>query len=64
MKKEIVTILFVAFLFIGGVISLLADEEPAKEDTSHNFGLTESQSTGSQTNPCGGSEGNGGWAPG
>ncbi len=58
MNKKVVAVLFVAFLFMGGVFSLLADEEPAEEDTSNN-GLPESQST-SHATPCGGSEGNGG----
>lgn len=64
MNKKIVILLLVAFLFIGGTINLFADEEPTKEDTSDNYGLTELQLMNPSANPCGGSEGNGGGNPG
>jgi len=63
MNKKLVVILLIAFLFVGGVISLFADEEavPSK-DTADNHELREPHIPKSQPNPCG--EGNGPGNPG
>ena len=64
MNRKIVTIFLVAFLFIEGAISILAEEEPAAGDVTNDYGSTEPQPTGSHLNPCGEGGGNGPGIPG
>lgn len=59
MNKKIVTIFLVALLFLGGTVCLLAGE-PVAGSAANDFRLTEQILTGSDTNPCGGSDRNGG----
>lgn len=63
MNKKLVVILLIAFLFVGGAISLFADEDTApSKDTADNHELVEPHILKSQVNPCG--EGNGPGNPG
>lgn len=62
MNKKLVVVLLVAFLFVGGAISLFADEDTPPGETTDTHELIKPHVPESQTNPCG--EGNGPGNPG